>query len=273
VLLSFMQAGHIASTFRGAGAPQEVAFPAGSAVFLTGSDVRAAYDMPAGQRLRALELALTPGLVRRLLDDPAAAPLPAEPPADILRGLLRAAEGAGAGLYAAGGAIAPAASLALEQVARCSLTGALRRLYLEGKAFELLALALAPPAAPARASTRRRRPLRPDDAVRVRRARDALDQRLEDPPSLVALARQVGLNDFKLKQAFKQVFGTTVYGYVHGQRMDRARRLLEARDVSVTEAAGAVGYTNMSHFAAAFRRRFGVRPSDLRGRRSVPERR
>ena len=35
--------------------------------------------------------------------------------------------------------------------------------------------------------------------------------------------------------------------------MDRARQLLASRRCSVLEAANAVGYTNPSHFARAFR--------------------
>lgn len=83
---------------------------------------------------------------------------------------------------------------------------------------------------------------------------------MDDPPSLLALARQVGLNDFKLKRGFRQVFGTTAFGYLHDQRMERARQLLEERRFNVTEVACTVGYANPSHFAAAFKRKFGVNP-------------
>jgi AraC-like DNA-binding protein len=75
------------------------------------------------------------------------------------------------------------------------------------------------------------------------------------------LARIVGINDCKLKAGFRQVFGTTVFGYLHDCRMERSRQLLEAGEMSVTEAARAVGFVSRGHFAAAFKRRFGVNPS------------
>ncbi|WP_366941819.1 helix-turn-helix domain-containing protein [uncultured Nostoc sp.] len=42
----------------------------------------------------------------------------------------------------------------------------------------------------------------------------------------------MGLNDFKLKRAFKEVFGTTVLGYVQSLRLEQAQRLL--RDTNFT---------------------------------------
>jgi AraC-like DNA-binding protein len=43
--------------------------------------------------------------------------------------------------------------------------------------------------------------------------------------------------------------------------MERARQLLEERKFNVTEVACTVGYANPSHFASAFKRKFGVNPS------------
>jgi AraC-like DNA-binding protein len=75
------------------------------------------------------------------------------------------------------------------------------------------------------------------------------------------IALLVGINDCKLKAGFRQVFGTTVFGYLHNCRMERSRQLLEAGEMTVTEAAQAVGFVSRGHFAAAFKRRFGVNPS------------
>lgn len=43
--------------------------------------------------------------------------------------------------------------------------------------------------------------------------------------------------------------------------MTRLRFLLESGIMNVTEVAQAVGYSNLSHFAAAFRKKLGVNPS------------
>ncbi|WP_238393438.1 helix-turn-helix transcriptional regulator [Myxacorys almedinensis] len=81
-----------------------------------------------------------------------------------------------------------------------------------------------------------------------------------NPPSLLALARQVGLNDCKLKQGFQQVFHTTAFGYLRHYRMERARQLLMDSEVSIEQVAKMVGYSDRSRFAAAFRKEFGVNP-------------
>ncbi len=100
------------------------------------------------------------------------------------------------------------------------------------------------------------------DLRRVRRAREILDQSLSDPPSIASLARSVGVNDFKLKRSFKELFGTTIFGYVRQQRMQRAAVDLYA-GMQVSETAAAVGYQCPRCFADAFRRHYGILPSEV----------
>lgn len=169
-------------------------------------------------------------------------------------------DGATEKLYFQLGTLTPAIRVALTQVLNCPYQGVTKRLYLESKALELVALSLAQSEAGAR-KTSHVPVLRPDDIERVHKARDILLDNMDEPPSLLALARRVGLNDFKLKVGFRQVFGTTAFGYLHEQRMEQARQLLEERRLNVTEVACAVGYANPSHFASAFKRKFGVNPS------------
>ncbi|WP_353190012.1 AraC family transcriptional regulator [Pandoraea pnomenusa] len=93
-------------------------------------------------------------------------------------------------------------------------------------------------------------------------ARDLLDTQLQTPPSLPALAREVGINVNKLCAGFREQFGTTVHGYVRERRLATAFTLLSARRISVSEAAWQCGYTD-SHFTKVFRERFGVLPNTL----------
>jgi AraC-like DNA-binding protein len=153
----------------------------------------------------------------------------------------------------------PAMQTVLTQALHCPYRDKTRHLYLESKALELVALTFAQIGVEGKNSSSRPL-LRPDDVARIHHARDILVDNMDEPPSLLALARQVGLNDFKLKAGFRQVFGTTAFGYLHDQRMERARQLLEERRFNVTEIACTVGYANPSHFSAAFKRKFGVNP-------------
>lgn len=152
---------------------------------------------------------------------------------------------------------------AVQQILRCPFQGLTKQMYLEGKVWELMALQLA--------QTRKMsypnqqpKPLKPEDVERIYYAKEVVASRLNNPPSLIELARLVGINDCKLKAGFRQVFGTTVFGYLQSCRMEHSRQLLEAGEMSVAEAAQAVGYANRSHFAIAFRKKFGVNPSTYR---------
>lgn len=146
----------------------------------------------------------------------------------------------------------------LHQILHCPYRGSIKQMYLEGKVLELAALQFAQFTEQDSADCSI--VLKPDDVERLHQARHILEQQFEQPPSLIALARQVGLNDFKLKQGFRQVFGTTVFGYLRDYRLDQARHLLNESQLSVQQVAHAVGYAQSSYFARAFRQKFGVNP-------------
>lgn len=160
-------------------------------------------------------------------------------------------------------AITPTMQTALQQILHCPYEGITKKIYLQGKVFELLALQLEPLLKKNQPKSNRDR-LNPKDIDRIHHAKDILLARLENPPSLLELARAVGLNDYKLKIGFHQVFGTTVFGYLHNYRLERSRQLLEAGDLTVTEVTRAIGFANRSYFATAFKRKFGVNPHDYR---------
>jgi AraC family transcriptional regulator, transcriptional activator of the genes for pyochelin and ferripyochelin receptors len=153
--------------------------------------------------------------------------------------------------------ITPEMNRVIQQIIYCPATGWLKRLYLQGKAYELMMLALAPfQPEPSRLEM----PLKPGVVERVHHARAILLSRLDEPLTLMELARQVGLNEFSLKQGFKRVFDTTVFRYLHDYRLDLARRLLVEEDLRIEEVAQRVGLVNRGYFAAAFRKKFGENP-------------
>lgn len=161
--------------------------------------------------------------------------------------------------------ITPAMQRALQQMLDCPYQGVIKQLYLESKSIEVLMLWL-DQAYNSSDKTLLDRPsqstsvLQATDLDRIHQAKDILLRQMDHPPTLLALARQVGLNDCTLKRGFKQVFGKTVFGYLHQHRMEQARSLLLDRQWSVTEVARKVGYGSLSAFSTAFRRQFGVSP-------------
>jgi AraC-like DNA-binding protein len=57
------------------------------------------------------------------------------------------------------------------------------------------------------------------------------------------------------------MFGTTIFGHLHTQRMEQARRFLQEGKMNVTEVADEVGYSSLSQFTRAFNKQFGTKPS------------
>lgn len=151
------------------------------------------------------------------------------------------------------------------QMFGCQYTGTERELYIAGKALEYISHAIT------ETSNEIGIPLTQTSnnnysSKEVECFHDACSIILSDlrsPPTVPALALQVGLNSRKLGQGFTDLFGKTVYSYIKEQRLEHARLLIDSGVVtSVSEAANAVGY-NSAHFSTEFRRFYGVSPSDV----------
>ena len=152
--------------------------------------------------------------------------------------------------------ITPAQHGILKQILRWPYQGITRQFYLEAKVLELLALHF-----DQMLTTSSAAPLPSGDIDRIYQAQSILVQDMTNPPSLLELARRVHLNDRKLKEGFRQVFGTTVFGYLYHYRMQQARKLLQESNMTVQETAKCVGYASRSSFVAAFKKHFKVTPS------------
>lgn len=91
------------------------------------------------------------------------------------------------------------------------------------------------------------------------RARDLLAARLADPPSLEALAGEVGTGPFALLRAFKAAYGLPPHAWLTSERVRAARRLLDA-GVAPADTAATVGFTDQPHLNRHFTRIVGVPP-------------
>ncbi|MGE8659055.1 MAG: helix-turn-helix transcriptional regulator [Achromobacter sp.] len=103
---------------------------------------------------------------------------------------------------------------------------------------------------------------------RLLAARDYLLADLANPPTLARIAAETGLSAMRIKRGFRELFGHSVYGLFQQERMRDAQRRLRAGGVTVMEVAFDLGYSNPSHFAAAFRKQFGIAPGEYK--RSQP---
>lgn len=132
-------------------------------------------------------------------------------------------------------------------------------LYLEGKSLELLGLQLAALGLDHCRSSPGHF-LNPDEKQKILEARDLLIADLQSPPSLETLSKMTCMTPAKLQTGFRQTYGKSVFDYFREYRMQRAMQLLDETRINVSQTAWQVGYTNVSHFSKAFKKRFGILP-------------
>jgi AraC-like DNA-binding protein len=150
----------------------------------------------------------------------------------------------------------------IQAVLDCPYGDGLKRMYLLSKAIEMLVLQ-----AESFDKTLRPKPavLKTDyDQERIVFARDYLLAHLDCPPSLTELAKVAGINAYKLKRGFKEMFGVPAFQYLADVRLGRAREDMLAGWKSATEIAFELGYSSLPHFSHAFKKKFGVSPSQVR---------
>lgn len=102
-----------------------------------------------------------------------------------------------------------------------------------------------------------------DDREKIIKAREVLLQHIGEPITIKALSRKVAINECYLKKGFKEIFGTTIFDFYQGQRMEHAKYLLYDKGLSVTEVSLLLGYSSISHFSTAFKKHTGLKPCEL----------
>lgn len=98
---------------------------------------------------------------------------------------------------------------------------------------------------------------------KIQDAVNLIQQNLDQPFTIKELARKVAMNECYLKKGFKTVTGRTIHEYQQELRIDRAKELLQQEGHSVTDVAGILGYSSISHFSTAFKRVTGMKPCEL----------
>ena len=150
---------------------------------------------------------------------------------------------------------------AINSIVSCKYQDDLKKMFLLSKCMELLVLqAEAYNSLHSKADTCLKSEY---DKERINYAREYLVQHLDMPPSLTDLARIAGINEYKLKRGFKEMFGNTVFGYLAETRLELAKTDLLENKKSAGEIAFELGYCSVQHFSAAFKKKFGVSPTKL----------
>jgi AraC family transcriptional activator FtrA len=87
---------------------------------------------------------------------------------------------------------------------------------------------------------------------------------LDQPITVAALARRAAMSTSSFHRHFAAGLGTSPLQWLHGQRVDHARRLLETTPLDVAAIAEACGMGTATNLRVHFRRQVGLAPAAYR---------
>jgi AraC-like DNA-binding protein len=159
----------------------------------------------------------------------------------------------------------------VRQIRSCPYQGITKRLYLQAKALEIISLQLAPVLDRSQriccentSYSELQYQLKPQTIAKLHHAQELIRSNLDNPPTSIELSQQLELSERTLRRGFRSLFGMTVFGYLTALRLQQAESLIRNTDLTIAEIANAIGYAHLGHFAGAFKRKYGINPSECR---------
>ena len=89
------------------------------------------------------------------------------------------------------------------------------------------------------------------------------DNQLNKFPSIEALSKTAMMSSTKLKSRFKQIYGMKLYEFYNRHRLEQAKEMLKTGNYSVKQVGVNIGFSNLSNFAKAFKKEFGLLPKEV----------
>ena len=151
-----------------------------------------------------------------------------------------------------------AVSLSLNQILNTSLKNTRNKLYLKSKVYEIFSLIFIQD----NEKNIEQCPfiMSDDQLQKIRKAKEIIIERFDNPPSLIEISEEIKLSLRKLKEGFKEVYGKPVFQYLLDYKMELSRKMLTEGVYNVNEISLKLGYSTASHFIAAFKKKFSITP-------------
>lgn len=100
--------------------------------------------------------------------------------------------------------------------------------------------------------------------ARILRVQDWIEENFNKNITVLSMANIFAFSERNLKRRFKLATGVSPIKYLQQSRLEKAKGLLLASELSISEIAYAVGYENCSFFIRLFKRNLGVTPNQWR---------
>lgn len=107
----------------------------------------------------------------------------------------------------------------------------------------------------------------PSDLDKAQAAKKLLTKEFKQFYSIDQLCEKLLTNPYKLKTAFRHMFGISIGKYKKSILMEHAKILLQTKKYSIDEVSLEVGYSSQQSFSTAFRTYFKVVPTHFKMRR------
>lgn len=98
----------------------------------------------------------------------------------------------------------------------------------------------------------------------IRKVHDFILEHITEHYTIEKLAVHFKISPTAMKRCFKEMYGVPIYSYLRTYRLQIAEKLLREGELSVSEIAVAIGYTNPNKFTSAFRGEYGMTPTEYK---------
>jgi AraC-like DNA-binding protein len=157
--------------------------------------------------------------------------------------------------------ITPSVYNVINEISNSPYLGKLNMLFLEAKMTELLLLQAT---LFSQVDSLKPFSFKNSDKIKFYEAQEFMNKYYMESYTIKQIASSIGINERKLTQGFKELFGLTIFEYINDLRMNKAKQLLLDEKKYVGEVSEMVGYKNQQHFTVAFKKKFGILPSKLK---------
>lgn len=100
--------------------------------------------------------------------------------------------------------------------------------------------------------------------LQKKRLLEYIDAHLQDPIRLDEMADAVGLGVWTFSKKFNESFDCSPHTFVTDQRVERAKRMLQAGTLAIKEIAYDCGFSDQAHLTRVLRSKLGITPGQIK---------
>lgn len=99
---------------------------------------------------------------------------------------------------------------------------------------------------------------------KIERIKILIDEEYNQDFTIKYLSERENISITSLKTCFKEIYGSSIYAYKKQCRMEKSKQLLLKTDLRVYQIAHQVGYLGTEKYTQAFKKTYGLTPTDYR---------